>query len=69
MVGNACNNITVFSVVRAAAVSGQQLGKHVPAATDFLCSPCRDVISKGQSQSSSTREAVKIEHERVKLHC
>jgi hypothetical protein len=39
------------------AVSGQRLGKHVPAATDthaiteewcFLCGPCRDFISKGQ---------------------
>jgi hypothetical protein len=35
LLGNARNNRrTVFSVVRAAAVSGQQLGKHVPAAMD-----------------------------------
>jgi hypothetical protein len=46
----------MFSVVRAAAVSGQRLRKHVPAVTDmnatiellletgsFLCGPCRDV--------------------------
>jgi hypothetical protein len=39
------------------AVSGQRLGKHVPAATGtnatveelcFLCGPCRDIVSKGQ---------------------
>jgi hypothetical protein len=39
------------------AVSGQRLGKHVPAATNtngtieelcFLCGLCRDVTSKGQ---------------------
>jgi hypothetical protein len=28
------NRRKVFSVVRAAAVSGQQLGEHIPAATD-----------------------------------
>jgi hypothetical protein len=28
------NRRTVFSVVHAAAVSGQQLGRHVPFATD-----------------------------------
>jgi hypothetical protein len=48
----------VFTVVRAAAVSGQQLGKYVPVAKNtnatikelcFLYGPCRDVISKGQS--------------------
>jgi hypothetical protein len=52
---DACNNRrTVFSVVRAVAVSGQRLGKHVPRTTDtdgaierrFICSPCRDVISR-----------------------
>jgi hypothetical protein len=40
------------------AISGQQLGKHVPAATDmnstteelrFLCGLCPDVISKEQA--------------------
>jgi hypothetical protein len=50
------NRRTVFSVVRSAAVSGQQLGKHVPATKDtnsttevrrFLCGPCRAVISIG----------------------
>jgi hypothetical protein len=39
------------------AVSGQRLGKHIPAATDtnatieelcFICGPCRDIISKEQ---------------------
>jgi hypothetical protein len=43
----------MFSVVRAAAVSVQQLDKHIPAATDrnatiercFLCGPCRDLTS------------------------
>jgi hypothetical protein len=75
----------VFSVGRDAVVSGQRLSKHVPAATDtnpttegrcFLCGPCRDVISKGQSsvdsELSSVWVAVKIEPERVKLknlHC
>jgi hypothetical protein len=58
--GNACNiyarnNRTVFTVVRAAAVSGQHLGKHVPVAMDtnatieercFLCGPCREVITR-----------------------
>jgi hypothetical protein len=42
-------------------VSGQQLSKHVPAATDmnatieelcFLCGLCQDVIRKGQGQFS-----------------
>jgi hypothetical protein len=72
-------------VVCAAVASGQRLGKHVSAATDtnpttevrrFLCGPCGDVISKGQSlvdsELSSAREAVKMEPERVKvknLHC
>jgi hypothetical protein len=55
----------VFSVVRTAAVSGEQLGKHVPAATNthttielllemgcYLCGQCRDIISKEQSQSA-----------------
>jgi hypothetical protein len=42
-------------------VSGQQLGKHVPAATDAnatiegLCGPCRDVITKGQDRQSSVQ--------------
>jgi hypothetical protein len=56
LLGNACNNrITAFPVVCAAAVSGQHLSRHVPAATNtiaieewcFLCGTCRDVISKG----------------------
>jgi hypothetical protein len=51
-------------------VSGQRLGKNVLAVTEtnatteelcFLCGPCRDVISKIQSQSlvSSLRQFVK----------
>jgi hypothetical protein len=58
-IGKARNNRRmVFSVVRAVTISGQQLSKHIPAATDtnaaieeqcFLCGPCQDVISKGQS--------------------
>jgi hypothetical protein len=63
-------------------VSGQRLGKHVPAATNthatiellletgcFLCGPCRDLISKRQSQllGGSARESVKVGPERVKL--
>jgi hypothetical protein len=43
------------------AVSGKRLDKHFPEATDtnatieelcFLCSPCRDFMSKGQVYSS-----------------
>jgi hypothetical protein len=39
----------------------QRLGNHIPAATETkatmedlcaLCGPCRDIISKGQGQSS-----------------
>jgi hypothetical protein len=56
------------------AVSGQRLGKHVPAATDMkakaeelclLCGPYRDIISKGQGPNlvSSVRESVKKELE------
>jgi hypothetical protein len=52
------------------AISGQRLGKHVPASADtnitigelcFLRGPCRDVISKGQGQLivSSIQESVK----------
>jgi hypothetical protein len=53
------------------AVSGQQLGEHVPVTRQrilnnatvgrnnnelcFLCGPCRDVISKGQGQLSQLR--------------
>jgi hypothetical protein len=56
------NRKIVFSVVRAAAFSGQQLGKHVPAATDtnstieercFLCGLCRDVIARTVGAMSS----------------
>jgi hypothetical protein len=55
----------MFSVVRAAAVSGQWLGKHSPATTDtnattellletacFLCGPCEDVITTVRAVSS-----------------
>jgi hypothetical protein len=50
-----CNDREMDDYTRA--VSGQGLGKYVPAALDtsatiedlcFLCGPCRDVISKGQ---------------------
>jgi hypothetical protein len=54
-------------------ISGQQLGKHIPMAMNmhativtvgngvFIRGPCRDVMSKGQSQLlvSSVQEAVK----------
>jgi hypothetical protein len=52
---NRDNRRTVFSVVRAAAVSGQRLGKHVPMEMDtnatieeqcFLCGPCQDDITR-----------------------
>jgi hypothetical protein len=51
--------------------SGQQLGKHVPAAMNmhakieerrFLCGPCREVISRAvgaMCELSSAREAEK----------
>jgi hypothetical protein len=51
-----CNDNEMGKYARA--VSGQRLGKYVPAATDtnatietlcFLCGPYHDVISKGQS--------------------
>jgi hypothetical protein len=53
---------TVFSVVRKGTASGQQHGKHVPAVTDtkatieercFLCSPCRDVITRTDGTMTS----------------
>jgi hypothetical protein len=56
------NRRTAFFLVRAAAVSEQQLGKHVPAATDrnatieerrFLCGPCREVITRTVGAMSS----------------
>jgi hypothetical protein len=49
-------------MVRAAAVSRQRLGKHVPVATDtnaeigervFLCGPCREVITRILEAKSS----------------
>jgi hypothetical protein len=52
----------VFSVVRTAAVSGQNLRKHVPGATDtnatteeqcFLCEPCRKVTIRTDGAISS----------------
>jgi hypothetical protein len=60
LLGNARNSRrTAFSVVRAEAISGQRLCKHVPYATDtnatiellletayFLCGPCNDVITR-----------------------
>jgi hypothetical protein len=60
LVGNARNiharsNRTVFSMIRAAAIPGQRVGKHVPAMTDtnatieercFVCGPCRDIMSR-----------------------
>jgi hypothetical protein len=60
------------------AVSGQRLGKHVPAATNtsetieelhFLRGPCQDVISKGKSElrESSVWEVVKRRPEGAKL--
>jgi hypothetical protein len=58
----------VYSVVRAAAVSGQRLDKHISAATDtnstieerrFLCGPCRDIISKGQMMTNHDNENVR----------
>jgi hypothetical protein len=48
------NRRTMFSMVRGAAVSGQQLGKHAPTVTDtkatteewcFLCGGCRNLIT------------------------
>jgi hypothetical protein len=70
-------------VISTSAVSEQQLGKHVPAATDtnativeryFLIGPCREVITRTvgatnsvDSELSSAREAVKTEPERMKL--
>jgi hypothetical protein len=65
-------------------VSGQRLGKHeyeyvgsnrfTVGNGEFLRGPCRDVISKGQSQlsGSSAQKSVKTEPGRVKLknlHC
>jgi NAD-dependent dihydropyrimidine dehydrogenase PreA subunit len=56
------------------AVSGQQLGKHIPVATNthatieercFLCGSCQEVITRAagaMSQRSSAREAEKIRH-------
>jgi uncharacterized CHY-type Zn-finger protein len=56
------------------AVAGQQLGEHVPAATNtnarteeqcFLCGLCREVITRTSgvmSQFSSEREAEKRWH-------
>jgi hypothetical protein len=72
LVGNARNihvsnnRRTVFSVVRAATVSGQRLGKHVPAAMDtkatlercFLCSAYRDVITKTVGAVSSVVSSI-----------
>jgi hypothetical protein len=48
------NRVTVFSVIRAAAVEAKWRGKHISAATNpdtieklcFLCGPCRDVITE-----------------------
>jgi hypothetical protein len=51
------NRITVSSMARATAVSGQLLCKHVPAATVtkviieeqcFLCGLCRDIMANGK---------------------
>jgi hypothetical protein len=68
LLGNARNNgRTVFSVVRAEAVSGQRLSKHVPEAMDtnttteercFLCCPCRDVITRTVGATSSVDSSV-----------
>jgi hypothetical protein len=61
------NRRTVFSVVRAAAISGQRLGKHVPAATVtnvtikercLLCGPCRNVITRTAGAISIDSSAV-----------
>jgi hypothetical protein len=52
----------VFFVIHAAAISGQRLSKHVPAANDvnttteewcFLRGPCRDVTSRAVGAMSS----------------
>jgi hypothetical protein len=82
LLGNAHNERrTVFSVARAAAVSGKQVSEHVPVATDtnatiqercLLCGPSRHVISRGQKRVSQSREGsawedVKKGTERVKL--
>jgi hypothetical protein len=54
----------VFSMVRAAAVSRQQLGKQFPGATDtntaieerrFLCGPCREVMTRSVGAMSSVQ--------------
>jgi hypothetical protein len=72
LLGNACNihassNRTVCSVVRSADISGQRLGKHVPAVMDtnatieercFLCGPCRDVITRTVWAFSSVDNSV-----------
>jgi hypothetical protein len=78
------NRKTVFLLIRAAVVSGQQLFEDVPAATDtnatieeqyFLCGSCREVVTRtvgAMNSVSSSRKTMKKGPERVKLknlHC